>query len=743
MFPKRSRRATTPTLPRAELLERRVLLTTYVVSTTADSGPNSLRAAVTAANANPGPDDIRFDLPGEGVHRITLASALPSLDGPTTIDASTQPGFAGAPVVELVGQTNFAGLVLNAAGTVRSLAIGNFERGVVFSEDKFGGAILGCYVGLDSHGSPLPNGIGIHDMAGSEIGGLAPGDGNVISANREAGVYINWYGFNSPGAVIRGNYIGTDPTGAAAIPNDSGIDLNIEGTIQIGGTVAQARNVISGNTTAGIRGDLGSGSGYVQGNYIGTDITGERAIPNGTGAVFTYLEHGIIGGATADARNVISGNLGSGLHVNGTSFPAIQGNYIGASATGTPLGNGGSGILAAGAIVIGGVNAGEQNVVAHNGQTGIAVVDEFGRFAHAVVSIRPNAIYDNAGLGIDLNADGPTPNDAGDADVGPNQLQNAPVLTAVSATPTATDVDGTLQSLPSRAHRIDFYAAPTRGPAGDAHAQLYLGSASATTNASGNASFHASLTSVPAGCYVTATASPASGLDYTSEFSSPRAAVDAIPPVVTSTAFVYDSGPARLVFAFSEDVSAALAAADVQLQSLTKGAASPPPLWTLEYDHQSNVATFTFSAPLPNGDYRATLPANFVTDPAGNPLTADATLDFWFLVGDANRDRAVDFVDLAALAQSYNTPASTWAQGDFNADGRVDFNDLVLLAQNYSKSLPDVAPTLAAATAFSSRPIRSAPAITRKPIAARPPKIDLPPAPPPRKPVKLVATRRK
>jgi hypothetical protein len=130
----------------------------------------------------------------------------------------------------------------------------------------------------------------------------------------------------------------------------------------------------------------------------------------------------------------------------------------------------------------------------------------------------------------------------------------------------------------------------------------------------------------------------------------------------------------------------------------------------VSYDPATRTATFTFGV-LPDGNYRTTLTSAGVTNPAGIPMAADYTLEFFVLAGDANRDRIVDFADLVALAQNYNVPdGKTWADGDFTGDGAVDFNDLVILAQRYNTTLPPPPAQVVAAGAVAPSVVRDAPA---------------------------------
>lgn len=212
---------------------------------------------------------------------------------------------------------------------------------------------------------------------------------------------------------------------------------------------------------------------------------------------------------------------------------------------------------------------------------------------------------------------------------------------------------------------------------------------------------------------------------------------DNIPPTASPPQFLFQSGPPKITIKFSEDVSASLMAdaADLTVHNITTNVDLPGvvPTW----DAASLTATWTFSS-LPDGNYHATLKKAGVTDAAGNPLAQDDTLDFYSLSGDVNRDRSVDFLDLAALAQNYNVSGGqTWSQGDFNGDGNVDFLDLAKMAQNYNSSLPapggaaipsapaDFASDVAAAFAAA------APAPTPAPTPAPMPKPTPAPAPKP------------
>ena len=191
----------------------------------------------------------------------------------------------------------------------------------------------------------------------------------------------------------------------------------------------------------------------------------------------------------------------------------VQGNRIGTDVTGTsPLGNRGAGIYVIGvsdAISIGGAQPGEGNLIAYNGTSlnwsGVEINSSVG-----TVTILGNSIHSHPGLGIDLRASGDpisvvTPNDAGDQDAGPNNHQNFPVLT--SAVLGSTHIQGTLDSAPDSAFTLELFSNTACDPSGHGEGETFLAVATTATDGSGNASFGVTLASdIPVGKFITATA---------------------------------------------------------------------------------------------------------------------------------------------------------------------------------------------------------------------------------------------
>jgi hypothetical protein len=221
-------------------------------------------------------------------------------------------------------------------------------------------------------------------------------------------------------------------------------------------------------------------------------------------------------GSTTIDGNLIAANEGSGIDLIDTSSGnVVTNNFIGVNAAGaTTLGNAGSGVYIDSADnQIGTPAAG--NSIAYNGSNGVTVALSDTDVRN---TIRGDNIYFNGGLGIDLGDDGVTPNDAQDPDFGPNEFQNYPVLTSVSLAGSNATISGTLNSTPSSTFIIDFFASVIWDTSTFGEGQKYLGSTAVTTDASGNASFSATVGGVPSGFnYFAATATDSVG--NTSEFS--------------------------------------------------------------------------------------------------------------------------------------------------------------------------------------------------------------------------------
>jgi hypothetical protein len=416
----------------------------------------------------------------------------------------------------------------------RNLISGNLQNGVLLDARTDSNVVQGNYIGTDVTGTQaVPNHqegvlLGKTSVAGAItnnlIGGTDPGAGNLISGNLREGVRIK--DPDTSGNRVQGNYIGIDVTGAATLPNGrQGVFLQQGATGNvIGGTDPAAGNLISGNGLEGVAiKDSGTSGNLVQGNRIGTDVTGAVALGNSGDGVFIGAPNNTVGGTVAGAGNVISANGGSGITLSGSSATGtlVLGNFIGTDVSGTaPLGNALDGVRivnTASSNTIGTTDSGAGNTIAFNGGSGVRV-GLTGTDLAVHNSIRGNSIFANGALGIDLGGDGVTPNHEGDPGPGPNGWQNYPVLQTAQAGD-STQVTGTLNGRPNTTYTLDFYASATADPSGYGQGQRYLDSVTVTTDAFGNAVFDVTLLAATnPGEVLSATSTDPDG--NTSEFSA-------------------------------------------------------------------------------------------------------------------------------------------------------------------------------------------------------------------------------
>lgn len=264
---------------------------------------------------------------------------------------------------------------------------------------------------------------------------------------------------------------------------------------------------------------------WIHGNYVGTNAAGTAIVPNTWGYVAQWGANGNRVGTDGDGvddpgeRNLLSGSSLHGILMTqgGTTGNVVAGNYAGTDASGT-------GALANGVAALVGLD-GSNNVI---GGTSAVLANRIAFNANGVGLAQPgtgnavlgNSILSNGTLGIDLGVDGVTPNDSGDGDTGINNLQNFPVLTSAVAGAGNTVVQGTLESTPSTTFRVELFSSTTCDPSGNGEGETFQGFVSASTDASGNATFSATLPLIPAGHVVTATTTDPT--NNTSEFSACR-----------------------------------------------------------------------------------------------------------------------------------------------------------------------------------------------------------------------------
>jgi hypothetical protein len=558
-----------------EALEDRSLPSAYLVTTTADSGPGSLRDAITQVNAdtshvyaslsNANVDEIDFAVTAAsdtgggydattGVATITPQSALPVLTNAVTIDGTTQPGYAASPLIELLGSS--VGTATNGL-TVESGGAGSTIKGLVI--DGFGGngieldasncTIATNYIGTNPAGSAASangaDGVYVYGANNETIGGTAATARNIISGNAGDGIAASF----GTGDVIQNNYIGTDVTGSAALGNTGyGILSYGVNNVTLGGI--GAGNVVSANGGDGVID--GQGSGWVvQGNLIGTDANVTHALGNGGNSLRfdgPYAAYNIIGGVVSGSSNTIAGNSGNGAIMLSSAAHnnVVEGNYIGTNSAGADLGNTSYGVLVYGGAnnnLIGGVGTGAGNVIAYNSAGGVSDGVPYDSNVGVVGNtVRGNSMHDNGGIGIDLGGDGVTLNGA-HTGTGPNNWQYFPVLYS-----TQIDSSGNLTvtySVQSQGINlnypltIDFYVTDSFG-----EGKTYIGTDTWTSADLANGQKTISLGNAAALGVTAATALVATATDTTgdtSEFSASQ--INQSTFQVTNT---NDSGPGSL-----------------------------------------------------------------------------------------------------------------------------------------------------------------------------------------------------
>ena len=393
-----------------------------VVTNTKDSGSGSLRAVLNWANSNPGKDTVIFKIPttdsgyNTSTNSFTIRplSPLPQITDPAVIDGTSQPGYSERPVIELDGSNvSVDGLYISAGNsTVRGLTINRF--------------------GVD--------GIRLIDNGGN---------------------------------IIEGNFIGTDVTGTQDLGNRySGISVETLNNT-IGGQTVKARNIISGNDNVGIYlTESKANNNLIQGNYIGSDVTGTKDLGNtNNGVAILNASNNTVGGTTIEVGNLIFGNGKNGVFINGDSS---KGN-----------------------------------------------------------AILSNSIFGNDRLGIGFGDNGVISNDLGDGDTGINNLQNFPELTSAISSDGNTTIKGKINSTPNTTFRVELFSNKVLddsgfgnggfgnggyGGGGYGEGEKFLGFQNVTTDSSGNATVAINLPlAVPIGQFITATATDPN--NNTSEFS--------------------------------------------------------------------------------------------------------------------------------------------------------------------------------------------------------------------------------
>jgi len=344
------------------------------------TGDCTLRAAINEANASPGYDKIAFDIVGVGPHTIQPVSALPTITDPVDIDGTTEPDFMGTPVIEIDGTNagETAGLTVVAGhATIQALVVNRFAGTGIELNGTGNNVVKGCFVGLNTEGSETLGNGGDGICSNSKynlIGGSNTLDRNVISGNGSASVRLHDHD------VLKGSYIGTDISGTVGLGvGDGGAGVLCDAYNLVGGLEANAGNLIAGPVGEAVFLEgTNSHDNLIQGNIIGTDISGTIAL--GGGGI--HIVSGAFNNRISD--NLISGNDGNGISVVFVEGPSpteniIQGNLIGTDSEGLQaIPNEGIGVYLSGANnnLIGGTEPGAGNVISGNMGYGLQLTDE-------------------------------------------------------------------------------------------------------------------------------------------------------------------------------------------------------------------------------------------------------------------------------------------------------------------------------------------------------------------------------
>jgi parallel beta-helix repeat protein len=387
-------------VPGVLALEDRTLLNFTVINTFDDGNSGCLRWAINQANIAGGTIDFHISTADGGYHydsstgtfwwTIKPTSRLPTITSPVIIDGYSQTGYSGHPIVELNGSlSNPAadGLWINGGNssfsTIRGLVINGWTNSdAIEINGSNNNHVEGNYLGTDVYGTAsVANYYGI-DVYGASNNTIA---GNLISGNNlpdGTGILV-WY--RSSGNMIQGNYIGTDVSGRLPLGNArDGIEIiNAGSNNTVGGTIAGAGNLISGNNDNGVLISDSTTGTVVQGNFIGTDYSGTLRVRNGGLGVALYSDGNTVGGTSpppsnlisaSGAGNLISGNAAGGVIIGYSMGNVVQGNWIGTDHTGmVPLGNNGPGVhigYNSPSNTIGGTAPGAGNVISGNQTTG-------------------------------------------------------------------------------------------------------------------------------------------------------------------------------------------------------------------------------------------------------------------------------------------------------------------------------------------------------------------------------------
>lgn len=479
----------------------------FVVNSTNDPGFGvcdaaecSLREAILLANATPNgavPDRIHFAIPGNpSYHSILLAGEPPTITETLVIDGYSQP--ASAPNSDASGVGSNAVIKVEVLSTTSSVFVvsapGVEFRGLAFNGPRIfygaqatDGVVEGCWLGLHPDGSSTNgNASTVRMRDRGRFGGPSPAQRNLLLDRSAFAIAASLLTADGDQVLVQNNLFqllpdGRTPEGSATTAFEGNVRYQL------------LANVFAHGSRPGFSADfltLG-GIGEVIDNAIGESWDGQTRFATFDSVVLTST-------GKVSMRSTARG-------ISGTHSPAVKASGAGHRIE-QPIRN----VLGVGV-----------------GLSGIGT---------SVLIAAP--ISGNAGLGIDLGNDGVTANDPSDADVGPNGLQNYPVLHSATRSGTAVEVFASLNSLPSTLFRIRWCAVIEPDPSGHGECELLLAEThDVVTTANGSNNFSVSL-DIPAGYpWLSATASRVidAEREETSEFA-------ATIPIVGSDPLIFADG---------------------------------------------------------------------------------------------------------------------------------------------------------------------------------------------------------
>ncbi len=456
---------------------------TFTVTNTNDSGAGSLRQAINDANANDNDadlDTIEFDIPGSEVHTIVLGSSLPTITEQVVIDGYTQSGaqentaiapepLNGTIKIELdFSAVSDDGIEFQADNSIiKGLAMfSTTDSERVVSVNANNVEFTGNYGNLRADGMTMVDNQNEDQSnlvtfgsaySGFQFGGLLPEERNVIAVT-VGSLTSGAISINGSSVTVQGNYIGlakdglTDIGGGVigdVLQGANGLSIGSGSGVVIGGTDEGAINVISGSSIVQL--NAGTGGSVIQGNYIGTDYKGEanEGIDNGVG--ISNASGNLIGGAGAGEGNLFAGLSGSAVTINSVYIQQFDFSNV------------------------------PQNVaILGNSIKDVEVLDyaNFGTSNLAIDLFRQENTDDVFAGTFDFFDRGPTPNDVGDGDDGPNGFINTPVLKSAQQVGNQLTITYDLDAAdsPSDEYRIEFFANDESSIFGYGPGETFLGS---------------------------------------------------------------------------------------------------------------------------------------------------------------------------------------------------------------------------------------------------------------------------